>query len=146
MSETLIYSKPGLVDVIWRPDLKAVHLVWHSEYDEGTAVKDAVKAALAYVNEYGIKNWLADISHSRLALSAVDLDWVSGEEFRTAIRNSTLKRFVMIPPLPETGQDTSWLDDWAENTLTSFGKGTTAKILSEMTDIRAVFETLENGE
>ena len=146
MSEALIHSVPGLVDVVWRPDLQAVNLIWHSEYDEGTAVRDAVLAALDYANENGVQNWIADISHSSAALSDADLAWVSGEEFLTAMRNSSIRRFVLVPPLPETGQDTSWLSDWEANTLAAFGEGRSARILSDITEIRAFLAGAKQGE
>ncbi|SDI21409.1 hypothetical protein [Aliiruegeria lutimaris] len=146
MSETLIHSVPDLVDVVWRPDLQAVNLVWHSEYDEGTAVRDAVLAALAYANEHDTRNWVADISHSRAALSDADLAWVSGEEFLSAMRQSSIRRFVLVPPLPSTGQDTGWLADWEANTLAAFGEGRSARIVSDKEEIRAFLANAEQGE
>ena len=146
MTQTPIHSVPDLVDVVWRPDLRAVTLVWHSEYDEGTAVRDAVLAALAFANDKGVANWIADISRSRAALSAADLAWVSGDEFLSAMRASSIRRFVLIPPLPETGQDTGWLADWKRNTLAAFGAGRAAKILSDEKEIQAFLEGAEQGE
>ena len=139
MKKNAIHSVKGLVDVLWRDDLKAVYLMWHSEYDEGTAVKDAVLAAIKFVNQNKVKHWVADISHSSNALRDADLDWVSSDEFRNMIRSSTLEKFVMIPPLPETGQDIGWLADWEANTLKAFGDGVAAKLTSDMNDIQAFF-------
>ena len=139
MTAEVIHREPGLVDVLFRAELDVVSLVWHSEYDEGTAVRDAVLAAVEFVTSNGVKNWLADISHSTEPLSDADLAWVNGEEFRGAIRNSGLSKFVLVPPLPETGQDTSWLADWERNTLAALGNGTSARILSDEKDIRDFF-------
>ncbi len=134
-----IYSVPGLVDVTWRDDLDAVQLKWHSEYDEGTAVRDAVHAALDHVRAQGVTNWLADLSTSRQGLSDADLAWVTGEEFRSEFRNSPLRRFVLMPPLPETGQDTGWLGDWERNTLAAFGEHIRARLTGDADEIRAFF-------
>lgn len=136
-----IHRVPDFVDVTYSPQLRAVVLKWHNEYDEGTAVRDAVHAAVDYVNRHGIANWLADLSTSRRGLSDADLAWVNGEEFRTAIVNSTLRKFVLMPPLPETGQDTSWLSRWEANTLAKFGARVAAKLSSDMDEIRAFFDS-----
>lgn len=138
MSQT-IHSVPDLVDVTWRSDLGAVELKWHSEYDEGTAVRDAVLAALDYARSHRVGNWLADLSTSRRGLSVADLAWVTSEDFRAEFRNSTIRRFVLIPPLPETGQDTGWLADWERNTLAAFGASTMARLTSDVDEIRAFF-------
>ena len=134
-----IFSEPGLVDVTYRPEIEAVNLVWHSEYDEGTKVRDAVLAAVEYVKSNGIKNWLADVSHSHAGLSDKDFAWINGQEFKEAIRGSGLTHFVLVPPLPSTGQDTSWLADWEQNTLAAFGEETSAQIISSEEKIRAFF-------
>lgn len=136
---TAIHRIPNFVDVTYSPELGAMVLKWHDEYDEGTAVRDAVLAAVAYVNQHRVVNWLADISTSRRGLSDRDLAWVNGEEFRAAIVNSTLRKFVLMPPLPETGQDTSWLTSWEANTLANFGDRVQAKLSGDMDEIRAFF-------
>jgi hypothetical protein len=141
-----IHSHTGLVVVFWREDLHAIHLKWHSEYDQGSGVQDAVRSALKYVNQNGVKNWLVDISDSDEALSEKDYDWVSGNEFRDLIRASTLRRFVMIPPGAGSAQDTSWIADWEKNTLSNFGNGIVAKVSSDMAEISAFFEVETTGE
>ena len=141
MTQTVIHSFPDLIDVFWRDDLKAVHLKWHAEYNEGMEVQNAVWAAIDYVNKNGVKNWLGDISTSSNGLSQKDLEFVSSEEFRAAIRASTLTRFVLMPPLPETGEDTSWLSEWEKNTLAAFGGGVQAKLESDIEKIRIFFDT-----
>lgn len=140
MSELLVYSVPNFVEVSYRPDLRAVMIKWHSEYDEGTAVKDAIYAALDYVREHGVPHWLADISTSRQGLTTEDQVWVNSDEFRGCITNSPLRKFVLIPPLPETGQDVSWLADWETNTLAKFGDHISAKLSSDMEEISAFFD------
>lgn len=139
MSEALVYSVPDFVEVSYRPELRAAVIKWHSEYDEGTAVKDAVHAALDYVRKHKVPHWLADISTSRQGLTPEDQEWVSSDEFRDGITNSPLRKFVLIPPLPETGQDVSWLADWEANTLAKFGDHVSAKLSSDMEEIRAFF-------
>jgi hypothetical protein len=139
VSVKVIHSQAGLVDVIFRDDLQAVNLIWHSEYDEGTGVKDAVMAALAYVKANGVKHWLADLSRSTAPLSDIDMAWVNGEEFIAAVRDSGLSHFVLVPPLPSTGRDVSWLADWERNTLAAFGAKTVARILSEDLEIKTFF-------
>ncbi len=141
MTQRCIYSQDGLVDVFWREDIGAIHVKWHSEYDPNDGVQMAVRAAVAFVNENNVKNWLVDISDSDDALSDKDYEWVSGDEFRDLIRQSTLQRFVMIPPGPKTRQDTSWIADWERNTLQNFGESVAAKVSSDMDEIRAFFDT-----
>lgn len=141
-----IHDTPGLVDVVYRADLDAVNLIWHSEYDEGSAVRDAVLAAARYAGSNNVRGWLADISNSREPLSAADLAWVNSDEFRDTIRNSGLTRFVLVPPRPETGQDTGWLADWEQNTLAAFGAGVQAKILSDAEEIQNFLTRPSEGE
>ncbi|MGG7645417.1 hypothetical protein ACQ5SP_11470 [Rhodovulum sp. YNF3179] len=128
MDEQLIYRASELVDVTWRPDLSAVYLKWFSEYDEGTGVRDAVMAALTWVRGNRVEHWVVDVSTSSRSLSAADYQWVSSNEFRSFILNSPLRRFVLIPPLPESGQDDSWVADWEANTLANFGDRVSAKV------------------
>ena len=132
-------SNPSEVPVSWDSELNAVRLKWHSEWDEGSGVRDAVLAAIDYVEKHDVKNWLADSSTSMRGLTSADLDWVNGEEFRDLIRGSGLRRFVLMPPLPETGQDTGWLSDWEANTLRAFGNGVKAKLSDSISEIRGFF-------
>lgn len=141
MSNEIIHKVPGLVDVSYRADLKAVYLKWFSEYDEGSRVKQAVFAALDFVRAHNVRHWLADLSTSRQGLTAADQEWVGSEAFRDAIRNSPLRKFVLMPPLPETGQDVTWLADWERNTLAQFGDRVEAMLTGDTTEIRAFFGT-----
>jgi sulfur transfer complex TusBCD TusB component (DsrH family) len=139
MNKIIIYSVPEFVEVSYRADLQSVYLKWFSEYDEGNLVQDAVHAALDYVHQHNVRHWLADISTSPRGLSHKDQAWVCSEEFTSAISNSPLRKFALIPPLPETGQDVSWLSDWETNTLAKFGDHMTAKLSGDMDDIRLFF-------
>lgn len=120
----------------WRPDLAAVYLKWFSEYDEGTRVRDAVLAALAWVGANGIEHWVADVSTSLHALSEADYAWVSGEEFRAAILTSPIRKFVLISPLPESGQDDAWVADWEAGTLSRFGDRVRARVCRNSDEAR----------
>jgi hypothetical protein len=137
MNKEIIYSAPELVEVSYQHNLKAVVLIWFSEYDEGTGVKDAVYAALDYVRQHDVKNWLADLSISRRGLTPSDQEWVGSDEFREAIVDSPLRKFMLIPPSPETGQDIGWLAEWEANTLASFGEDVEAKLSSDPEDIHS---------
>ena len=137
MERELIYQAPDLVDVTYRPELAAVYLKWFSEYDEGTRVKDAVLAALAWVRTNNIRHWVADVSTSPHGLSDADYQWVSGDEFRSEIMNSTLRKFVLLPPLPDSGQDDAWVADWEANTLAKFGDRVSAKVCQNMQEAKA---------
>ncbi|WP_167853514.1 hypothetical protein [Roseovarius aestuariivivens] len=128
MTATRIHTAPGLVDVNHRPDLRAVYLKWHSEYDAGTRVRDAVHAALAFVRAHDVPHWVVDVSTSPDALSEADYAWVSSAAFRDAILASPLRRFVLRPPGPETGQDTAWVAEWEASTLSKFGDRITARV------------------
>jgi hypothetical protein len=140
MNKEVVHTVPGFVEVSYRPDLNAVYLKWFSEYDESTRVRDAVTAALDYVQTNGIENWVADVSTSPLGLSDADYRWVSGEEFRQMISSSPLRRFVLIPPLPETGQDTAWVLDWEANTLAKFGGKVRAKVCGNINEVQSFFK------
>ena len=143
MDKIIIHNVPDFVEVSYRPDILAVYLRWFSEYDEDSRVRTAVTAAVNYVNLHGVQNWLADISTSSRGLSDQDMEWVSGTEFSDAISHSTLRRFVMIPPLPETGQDIEWLKNWERDTLSKFGNGVRAKLSDDMDEIRTFFSETE---
>jgi hypothetical protein len=136
VDKNLIYRAAELVDVTYQPELAAVYLKWFSEFDEGTRVKDAVLAALDWVRANNIRHWVADVSTSPHGLSEADYQWVSGEEFRSEIMNSTLRKFVLLPPLPESGQDDAWVADWETNTLTNFGDRVSAKVCLNMQDAK----------
>ena len=86
-----------------------------------------------------MKHWLADLSTSRRGLTPQDQEWVESDEFRDAIVDSPLRKFVLIPPSPETGQDVSWLDEWEANTLAKFGEAVEAKLSSDPEEIRSFF-------
>ena len=139
MNRKIIHSAPEFVEVSYRHDLEAVVLKWFDEYDEGTGVKDAVFAALDYVRQHKVKHWLADLSTSRRGLTPKDQAWVGSQEFRDAIVDSTLRKFVLIPPSPETSQDVSWLVEWEANTLANFGESVEAKLSSDLEEIRSFF-------
>ena len=143
MRKEIIHTAPELVEVSYRHDLKAVVLEWFSEYDEGTGVKDAVYAALDYVRQHDVKHWLADLSTSRRGMTPKDREWVGSDEFRDAIVGSPLRKFVLIPPLPETGQDVGWLGAWEANTLANFGDAVEAKLSSDREEIHLFF-SIEN--
>ena len=137
MKKELIYQAPDLVDVTYCPELAAVYLKWFSEYDEGTRVKDAVLAALTWVRANNIRHWVADVSTSPRGLSDTDYQWVSGDEFRSEIINSTLRKFVLVPPLPSSGQDDSWVAEWEVNTLSKFGDRVSAKVCQNVQEAKA---------
>ncbi|SDC87882.1 hypothetical protein [Ruegeria marina] len=136
MAERVVHHAEGLVRVTWQPELQAIYLKWLSEYDEGTRVRDAVLTALAWVRTNRVEHWVADVSTSPYALSDRDYEWVSGEEFRAAILDSPLRKFVLIPPLPDTGQDTAWVADWERNTLSRFGGRVSARVCATLDDAR----------
>lgn len=136
MQNRTIHSVPDLVEVIFVPNLNAVHLKWISEYDEGTRVRDAVHAALDFVRANDVQGWVVDVSTSSEGLSDADYEWISSDAFRDAIRNSPLRKFVLLPPLPETGQDDGWVSEWEANTLANFGDAITAKVCEDLEETR----------
>lgn len=104
-----------MATISWNEELEAVYLKWHTEYDEGERVIEAVKFALSYVNDRNVKHWWVNLSTSMRGLKNSDQNWVQ-TEFSKAIASSSLTKLAMTPPPPETGQDTGWLDDWESNT------------------------------
>ena len=143
MQNVTIHTAPDLVEVTYRPDLQAICLKWYCEYDEGDRVQQAVHAALEFVREQGVRNWLADLSTSTRGLSERDMAWVSSEAFTGAIIDSPLRRFALIPPRPETGQDTAWLADWEANTLAKFGDRIAAMLSDDPVAIRTFFSAAD---
>ena len=141
MDREIIHSAPDLVEVTYRPELKAVYLKWFSEYDEATRVRDAVHAALDYVRANNVQHWVVDVSTSPHGLSDEDYEWVSSDEFRSAIQNSPLLKFVLLPPLPESGQDDGWVADWEANTLAKFGDSVRAQVCDSAEELRAFLTT-----
>jgi hypothetical protein len=133
----VIHTSPELVEVTYRPELTAVYLKWINEFDEGTRVRDAVHAALDYARANKVRNWVVDVSTSTHGLSDADYEWVSGKDFISAIRNSPLQKFALLPPLPESGQDDGWVAQWEANTLANFGDGVSARVCSSIEDMRA---------
>jgi hypothetical protein len=139
MSKTLINEVPGLVSTWWNDDLHAIHIKWYTEYAEGSEVIEAVNHALRYVEENKVEHWFVDLSTSKCGLKAEDQLWVE-TEFKKAIANSPLKKIAMMPPLPETGQDTGWLDDWEANTKTEYRGQIDARLLSNEGEIKRFFD------
>lgn len=137
MQNQIIHQASGLVEVSYRAELAAVYLKWFSEFDEGTRVRDAVLTAIAWVEKHQVKHWIADVSTSPRSLSDADYQWVSGDDFRSAIVRSSLRKFVLIPPLPSSGQDASWVADWEANTLANFGDRVTAKVCQDLQEAAA---------
>ena len=137
MDKQIIHTAPDLVEVAYCPDLKAVYLKWFSEYDEATRVRDAVQAALEYVRAKNVRHWVVDVSTSPHALSDKDYEWVGSDEFRSEIMNSPLRKFVLLPPLPESGQDAGWVADWEANTLAKFGSNVNARVCNSVEEARA---------
>lgn len=137
MGKRILHHAAGLVEVSYRPDLAAVYLKWFSEYDEGRRVKDAVLAALDWVRAHDVAHWVADVSTSPRALSERDYRWVSGDEFRAAITASPLRKFELIPPLPDSGQEGGWVADWERNTLARFGDQVQARVCKSLEETRA---------
>ena len=129
-----VLSVPDLVDVVFVPELNAVHLKWFSEYDEDTRVQNAVHAALDFVRSNDVEHWVVDVSMSTRGLSDADYAWVSSDAFRDAIRNTPLRKFALLPPLPDSGQDDAWVREWEEKTLANFGEAITARVCDDLED------------
>lgn len=81
------------------------------------------------------------MSTSSHALSDVDYEWVSSDEFRSEVQYSPLRKFVLLPPLPESGQDAGWVADWEANTLAKFGNNVSAKVCDSAEEARAFLMT-----
>ncbi|MEM7216151.1 MAG: hypothetical protein AAF423_11465 [Pseudomonadota bacterium] len=141
MKRQVIHTATDLVEATYRPELNAVYVKWFSEYDEGTRVRDAVYAALDFVRANEIQHWVVDVTTSPDGLSDDDYDWVSGDDFQSAIENSPLRKFVLLPPLPESGQDDAWVADWEANTLAKFGNGIRAKVCNTIEEVKAFLAT-----
>ena len=134
----LLKNYDGLVSISWHEEFDAIYLKWHTEFDEGDRVVEAVEYALTYVNDNNVSNWWVDLSTSKEGLKAEDQSWVE-TEFGKAIAASSLKKLALTPPLPETGQDTSWLDDWETKTNAMYKGQISARLVSSDNDVREHF-------
>ncbi len=48
----------------------------------------------------------------------------------------------MTPPLPETGQDTDWLDDWESNTNAKYSGKIEARLVKNESEVREHFKSI----
>ena len=144
MSSKILKEFHSLVTISWNEELEAIYLKWHTEYDEGERVIEAVKFALSYVNDHNIKHWWVDLSTSAMGLKDSDQKWVQ-IEFGKAIAESCLTKLAMTPPLPETGQDIGWLDDWESNTNTRYSGKIKARLVQNESEVHEHFGKMQIG-
>ena len=144
MSSEILKDYDGLVTISWNAELESIYLKWHTEYDEGDRVVEAVKYALSYVTENRVKHWWVDLSSSKEALKESDQYWVQ-TEFGKLIAESPLTKLAMTPPLPETGQDIAWLEDWESNTNAKYKGKIQARLVINEDEVRAHFKNRETG-
>jgi hypothetical protein len=144
MSSKLLRNFNDLVWISWNDELEAIYLKWHTEYDEGERVIEAVNFALSYVNEHNVKHWWVDLSTSVQGLKDSDQKWVE-TEFGKAIAESSLTKLAMTPPAPETGQDISWLDDWESNTNARYRGKIDARLVQNENEVREHFKYIQIG-
>lgn len=138
MPSKLLKEYEGLVTISWNEDLESIYLKWHTEYDEEDRVIEAVKYALSYVTKHRLRHWWVDLSTSKEGLKESDQKWVQ-TEFGKAIAESPLTKLAMTPPLPETGQDISWLDDWESNTNVKYKGKIQARLVRDEDEVRTHF-------
>lgn len=139
MPNKLIKDYLDLVTISWIEEMQAIYLKWHTEHDEGGRVIEAVKFALSYVNNHNIRHWWVDLSTSVRGLSETDQTWVQ-TEFGKAIAQSSLTKLAMTPPLPETGQNVDWLDDWESSTNAKYKGKIEARLVQNENDARKYFK------
>ena len=139
MSTKLIKDYPDLVTISWNEELEAIYLKWHTEQDESGRVIEAVKFALSYVNDHNIKHWWVDLSTSANGLNKTEQTWVQ-TEFGKAIAESSLTKLAMTPPLPETGQNIDWLDDWESSTNAKYKGKIEARLVQNENDVCTHFK------
>jgi hypothetical protein len=144
MPNIVLKDFDGLVTISWNGELEAIYLKWHTEFDEGNRVIEAVNYALSYVAENNVKHWWVDLSTSKQGLKESDQEWVQ-TEFGKAIAMSSLSKLAMTPPLPETGQDISWLNDWESNTNAKYSGKIDARLVRNENEVRVHFKRNENG-
>ena len=139
MSNRILKDFNGLVTIAWNDELEAIYLKWHTEYDEANRVIEAVNYALSYVNEHNVKHWWVDLSTAIRGLKKSDQIWIQ-TEFGKAIAESSLTKLAMTPPLPETGQDISWFDDWESETNTKYRGKIKVRLVSNENEIGRHFK------
>lgn len=138
MPSKLLKEYEGLVTISWNEDLESINLKWHTEYDEEDRVIEAVKYAISYVTKHRIRHWWVDLSTSKEGLKESDQKWVQ-TEFGKAIAESPLTKLAMTLPLPETGQDISWLNDWESNTNAKYKGKIQARLVRNEDEVRTHF-------
>ena len=134
-----IHTHPGLVDVQWRPHMRAMHIAWRSEFDPSDGFRVAVVTALDFANRNSVENWLIDLTNSETAAKPSDMAWIRSHDMRSAIRATSLRRFALMPPTHYSERDLNWLSDWEEMSVRAYGRGTKAMVSGDMGDIEAFF-------
>ena len=87
------------------------------------------RTAADYATANHIKNWIADTALPTDDLSPKDAEWVTTQEFRNILLESSIEKFVLVPSLPETGADTSWIPDWQAATQAGIGEKIEVRVL-----------------
>ena len=137
----VIFYVPGFVEITHRQDLNAVWIAYAALNDHtGTYIPKAVRAATAFATSHDIPNWVADTARPTDELSELDATWVAGQEFRDIMLGSSISNFVLIPPAPETGADTSWIPEWQASTQAGFGNNIKVEVLDNLTEIKSFFD------
>ena len=144
MPSRILKDYDGLVTISWNEELETIYLKWHTEYDEEGRVMEAVKFALSYVVDNQVKHWWVDLSTSKEGLKESDQKWVQ-TEFGKLIAESPLTKLAMTPPLPETGQDISWIDEWELSTNEKYKGKIQARLVKNEGEVRAYFGDHETG-
>jgi len=138
MTSRVLKDYDNLVTICWNDDLQAIYLKWHTEYDQGNRVVEAVKYALSYVAENHVRHWWVDLSTSKEELKESDQHWVQ-TEFGKLIAESPLTKLAMTPPLPETGRNLDWFDEWESNTNAKYEGRIHARLVRNDDEVRAHF-------
>ena len=91
----IIHQVEGLVIVYWEEDVQAIRPKWETLYREDTALRDALEWCFIYVQQYNVKNWIADLSEFKEGLSEPDQSWAT-KHFNRRIVEIGIERFVTL--------------------------------------------------
>jgi hypothetical protein len=103
----IIHQVEGLVIVYWEEDVQAIRPKWETLYREDTALRDALEWCFIYVQQYNVKNWVADLSEFKEGLSEPDKSWAT-KHFNRRIVEIGIERFVTLITPQQMEKISNW--------------------------------------
>ena len=103
----IIHHIEGLVSVYWEKDVQAIRPKWETLYREDAALRDVLEWCFTYVQQYNVKNYIADLSEFKDGLSESDQTWAI-IYFNKRIVEIGIERFVTIITSRQIDKFSNW--------------------------------------